>query len=620
MAKLLSGTRIYGTANVDNQIYVGADVSINATTFGVGTINATANGAVLNSSLLQVGNTSVYSNVGPGVVFATANITSPLFTGNVTGTSSNATNLNSQPGSYYTNATNITVGTLADARLSANYSTGTALTANNTTYVNSKTEGNLNVNNAVTANSSTYLGANLPAYYTNATNITTGTLPWAQAPTNTVNTSAAFTFSGVHTYNANLQVNASFSVTNSTATVLSAAANGNVGIGTASPDATFAVTGTANISGAVTLSNTLNVTGLATTGNLNTTTANVTTLSATTSITGAANLALTGVLHTLSGNVNIDSGLLFVDGTNNRVGVNNTSPDATFAVTGTANISGVVTLSNTLTVKAISANGGVGTAGQALSSNGSAVYWATVAQATANLTLYTSGSGTWTKPASGTFARVRMWGGGGSGAHGGAGSQRQGGGGGGGGYAERYYILSDLAATESYAVGAGGVAITANTSGGVTGNPGGTSTFSTSTNALNAYGGGGGGRSAGGANGGGAGTLFAAGGTATSITPSSATQPFGAGDGGFGDTSGGLPIVPGKGYMGGGGGGAVTNPLAAQAGGTSVGGGAGGAANLTATATSGSAPGGGGGATGNSISTAISSGAGGAGRIEVWVW
>jgi len=35
-------------------------------------------------------------------------------------------------------------------------------------------------------------------------------------------------------------------------------------------------------------------------------------------------------------------------------------------------------ISNTLTVKAISANGGLGTAGQVLTSNASAVYWSTV--------------------------------------------------------------------------------------------------------------------------------------------------------------------------------------------------------------------------------------------------
>jgi hypothetical protein len=46
-----------------------------------------------------------------------ANVTAALFTGNVTGTASNATNLNSQPGSFYTNATNLTTGTLNNARL-----------------------------------------------------------------------------------------------------------------------------------------------------------------------------------------------------------------------------------------------------------------------------------------------------------------------------------------------------------------------------------------------------------------------------------------------------------------------------------------------------------------------
>ena len=43
--------------------------------------------------------------------------------------------------------------------------TGTAYNANNTTYVNNKTEGNLNVNNALTANDSTYLGGTLANKY-----------------------------------------------------------------------------------------------------------------------------------------------------------------------------------------------------------------------------------------------------------------------------------------------------------------------------------------------------------------------------------------------------------------------------------------------------------------------
>ena len=80
------------------------------------------------------------------------------------------------------------------------------LSANNTTYVNGKTESNLNVNSALTSNNSSNFNGQAAAYYTNATNITTGTLPWAQAPTNTVNTSAAFTFTGVHTHSANVSI------------------------------------------------------------------------------------------------------------------------------------------------------------------------------------------------------------------------------------------------------------------------------------------------------------------------------------------------------------------------------------------------------------------------------
>ena len=77
-----------------------------------------------------------------------------------------------------------------------------------------------------------------------------------------------------------------------------------VGVNNTTPDASFTVTGTANISG---------------------------------------NTVLSGTLQTISGNVNIDSGVLFVDATNNRVGVNNTTPDAALSVTGAANVSGLIT-------------------------------------------------------------------------------------------------------------------------------------------------------------------------------------------------------------------------------------------------------------------------------------
>jgi len=79
----------------------------------------------------------------------------------------------------------------------------TGIIANATgVYVNSSYISTISANNA------TYLNGQLASYYTNASNITTGTLAWAQAPTGTVNTSGSFTFSGVETFSGNVVVNA----------------------------------------------------------------------------------------------------------------------------------------------------------------------------------------------------------------------------------------------------------------------------------------------------------------------------------------------------------------------------------------------------------------------------
>jgi hypothetical protein len=82
-------------------------------------------------------------------------------------------------------------------------------TANNSLYLGGKAEGALNVNSALTTNNTTYLNGQLASYYTNATNITTGSLPYAQIPANIVNTTGSFTFSGVHTYNSNIVLGSS---------------------------------------------------------------------------------------------------------------------------------------------------------------------------------------------------------------------------------------------------------------------------------------------------------------------------------------------------------------------------------------------------------------------------
>lgn len=219
-----------------------------------------------------------------------------------------------------------------------------------------------------------------------------------------------------------------------------------------------------------------------------------------------------------------------------------------------------------------------------------------------------SSSGTWTKPASGTFAIVELWGGGGSGAKG-----ASAGGGGGGAYIRFQKPLSELGATETVTIGAGGAAKAT----GGNGNAGGNSSFGSHATAYGGagglatgHGGGGGGvfSAASGATGGGGGTVSTAGGTGgDGSTPwPPVSSDWGGGGGGY--TGGSGQSLGAKSVFGGGGGGG-----SARDGGASLFGGNGGAGSAT-TGTAGSAKGGGGGS-GNSGN----SGAGGDGYCRVWV-
>lgn len=245
-----------------------------------------------------------------------------------------------------------------------------------------------------------------------------------------------------------------------------------------------------------------------------------------------------------------------------------------------------------------------------------------------NVTTYTSGSGNWSVPSTGTVALVRMWGGGGAG---GAAitAGNDGGGGGGGGYAERLYRLSDLGvsgANISYSVAAGGTGRSTLGNGAAGGN----STFASGANLLTAYGGGGGGGAASAAGGGGGGELAAgasaSGGTlgaGGAVSGGAGGSTGGSGVGGNAGTfgaagGGGESAAGGSAVFGGGGGGGGKTSAPAASGGSSVYGGAGGAGCTDVlAAVSGTAPGGGG---GGHAGRAGTSGSGGAGRIEIYVW
>lgn len=218
-----------------------------------------------------------------------------------------------------------------------------------------------------------------------------------------------------------------------------------------------------------------------------------------------------------------------------------------------------------------------------------------------------SSSGTWTKPASGTFAIVELWGGGGSGAKG-----ASAGGGGGGAYIRFQKPLSELGATETVTIGAGGAAKAT----GGNGNAGGNSSFGSHATAYGGAGGlatgnggGGGGvfSAASGATGGGGGSTSTSGGNGADTMAPTAGAKSDWGGGGGGGHLGGIQVGA-RSLFGGGGGGSGAN-----AGGSSTFGGNGGAGSAT-TGTAGSAKGGGGGS-GNSGD----SGAGGDGYCRVWV-
>lgn len=63
----------------------------------------------------------------------------------------------------------------------------------------------------------------------------------------------------------------------------------------------------------------------------------------------ASTLDVTGTCA-ISGNMNVDSGTLFVDSANNRVGINTTSPTQALDVNGSMNVSGNVSLSSGSTI------------------------------------------------------------------------------------------------------------------------------------------------------------------------------------------------------------------------------------------------------------------------------
>jgi hypothetical protein len=257
--------------------------------------------------------------------------------------------------------------------------------------------------------------------------------------------------------------------------------------------------------------------------------------------------------------------------------------------------------------------GSQGAADAVLTNDGSGgLSWTAVSQPLDQQTF--NSSGTWTKPTKGSMALIEVWGAGGSGSNSNSSSQCHGGAGGSGVW--RLIKLSDLGATETVTIGAGGASRTIAQSG----QNGGNSSFGSW---VTGYGGSGG---------------IVTSATDQAVTPGSAVRaglgtsvaPYFRGaimtaanlavvfdywertySGGWATIDPG--VDPGQirhGYWGGGAGADYNNTPAA---GTSVYGGNGGAAGVD-----GVQPAGGGGA--GTLTGGGRSGAGGAGRVRITVW
>lgn len=79
--------------------------------------NTTTNTTIATAQITLINTTSNTTIVPGQITLGTLTINTVSYTGDITGTAANATNLNSQPASYYTNASNINAGTIGPAYL-----------------------------------------------------------------------------------------------------------------------------------------------------------------------------------------------------------------------------------------------------------------------------------------------------------------------------------------------------------------------------------------------------------------------------------------------------------------------------------------------------------------------
>ena len=393
-----------------------------------GTFGTAGQALLSNGTAVYWGSpTGLFSN-GTAYTFSAVE----TFNANVVLTSGNTTNY-LQVG---TTATNVSINA-SSITLSptSNLFIGNA-TVNATVFANTTNVYFTGV--SATANNASNLGGQLPAFYTNATNITTGTLPVARLPANLVFWSNSNIYTGVQTFSANVTlVGNSLSVLSigntTTNTVISATsliaqsnaakfgtafqvfANGFVEIGgNTAPSNTFSIDGSTFIRDKLQVgpSSAFDFGALALgefDGNANTYSQIVMT-NGNSGISASADFVITADTGTDTINY-LDIGInssgynqaaydiggaldAYIYSSNSHLSLGTASvKDIVFHAGGTTAADRKLTI-NTVSVAfansvGIVANGSIGTTGQILASNGSGLYWSNPSAVFSNGTAYT---------------------------------------------------------------------------------------------------------------------------------------------------------------------------------------------------------------------------------------
>lgn len=207
--------------NITSNLYISSNTTVAANLVVIGTANVTVNlnsvGIVANNitanNNLIVTNTAVL-NTATAVIanIATANIATLGVTGTGTVLNLNVTNVANLNNANVVSANITTLGVTGLATfVNASVGTGTSNVQANTTQIRISNPSAVATVNATTfsgtAANATNLNSQPGSFYTNASNINAGNLPWAHVAANTVNTTGAFTITGVYTHNANIVVN-----------------------------------------------------------------------------------------------------------------------------------------------------------------------------------------------------------------------------------------------------------------------------------------------------------------------------------------------------------------------------------------------------------------------------